>query len=234
MLLCTATAAAQDSIEELKAALERERAAREALERRLAALESRLGQSEANELERQLQGLIAPGELAPAGARAPAAPSLYNPRVGVYMDSVLDAGNYDKRLGEDSDDFSLREAEIDFRLPLAPFATGVGVFAWENEGNNDFDSTIEEGYADVSLGGLFDTDWQATARVGRFRPSFGRYNQLHTHDWLQVNQPIAVGDLLGPEGVIGEGVMIQQPLLHSGEAEAVMPGSMVPRLPPAK
>jgi hypothetical protein len=217
LLLSAAPLMAQDTVEELKAALERERAAREELERRLAAIESRLGSSGIGDLELQLQGLVAPEALRPAAARAPTSKAFYNPTIGVFMDSVIDAGNFDDRLGEDTDKFSLRETEVDIRLPLAPFATGVGIFTWENGGNNEFESAIEEGYADISLGGLFDTDWETTAKLGRFRPHFGRNNQLHTHDWLQVNQPLAVRNLLGPEGLVGEGVMFQQPLLHSGE-----------------
>jgi hypothetical protein len=34
---------------------------------------------------------------------------------------------------------------------------------------------------------------------------------------MQVNQPIAVQNLLGEEGVVGEGVMFNTPLFHSGE-----------------
>ncbi|HZM01248.1 MAG TPA: hypothetical protein VFD43_13460, partial [Planctomycetota bacterium] len=92
-----------------------------------------------------------------------------------------------------------------------------GVFAWENLGNNEFEAVIEEGYADIALGALFDTGWDTTAKLGRFRPMFGRNNQLHRHDWMQVNQPIAVQNLLGGEGVIGEGVMFNTPLFHAGE-----------------
>jgi hypothetical protein len=76
---------------------------------------------------------------------------------------------------------------------------------------------IEEGYADIALGKLLDQDWDTTAKLGRFRPMFGRNNQLHRHDWMQVNQPIAVQNLLGEEGVIGEGVMFNTPLFHGGE-----------------
>jgi hypothetical protein len=218
LLLLAAPLAAQDTVEELKAALETERAAREALERRLAELESRVGASELGDLERRLQGLVAPGELTPAQARPPTSRAFYNPTIGVFMDAVLDVGNFDRRLDEEgSDKLLLRETEIDVRLPLSPFATGVGIFAWENLGSGEFEALVEEGYADISLGGLFDTDWQTTAKLGRFRPFFGRNNQLHLHDWLQVNQPVAVRNLLGDEGLVGEGVMIHQPLFHSGE-----------------
>jgi hypothetical protein len=204
--------------EELQEQLAAERAARQELERRIAELEKRMTPSETDEMERQLQLLVEPGGLEQAEARAPSSPAFYNPSIGVFMDSVADVGNFDRRTGEDSDKFSLRETEIDMRLPISPFATGVGVFSWENLGNNEFDSVIEEGYADIGLGKLFDKkDWDTTAKIGRFRPMFGRNNQLHLHDWMQVNQPIAVQNLLGEEGVVGEGVMFNTPLFHSGE-----------------
>jgi hypothetical protein len=212
-----AGAASPQSIEELQRQLAAERAAREDLERRLAALEKRMTPSDADEMERQLAVLVEPGGLDQAATRPPSSPAFYNPAIGVFMDGVADFGNYDRRLGEDSDKFSLRETEIDMRLPVSPFATGVGVFSWENLGDNEFESTVEEGYADIGLGKLFDRDWDTTARLGRFRPLFGRNNQLHLHDWMQVNQPIAVQNLLGDEGVIGEGVMFNTPLFHSGE-----------------
>jgi len=50
---------------------------------------------------------------------------------------------------------------------------------------------------------------------------FGRNNALHTHDWLQVHQPLPVQHLLGSHGIVGDGVMLTQPLWHSnGEAGA--------------
>jgi hypothetical protein len=90
---------------------------------------------------------------------------------------------------------------------------------FEDEGNGDFASSIEEGYASIGLGGLLDTDWRTTMKLGRFRPQFGRNNQLHTHDWLQVNQPLPVQNLLGEEGIIGDGFNFEIPLAHSGEAQ---------------
>jgi hypothetical protein len=214
-VLCSSSLSAQDSqdetVRELLRQLEAERAARQALEARVLQLEQR-GEEGFDDLERRLQGLVAPVELEPAPPRAPTSPAFYNPAVGVFMDARIDAGNFDTRLDEDTDDFSLRETEIDFRLPIAPFAEGVAILAFENAGNNEFESLVEEGYAGLDLGALLDNGWDATARLGRFRPMFGRNNQLHLHDWLQVNQPLPVRNLLGEEGVVGEGLALRQPL----------------------
>ena len=207
---------AQDSkdktIEQLLKELAAERAAREALEKRVEQLEAGKGVSN-DELERRLQGLVAPGELQQQPPRPPSSPAFYDPAIGVFMDSVADAGNFDQRLGEDTDNFRLREAEVDMRLPLSPFAEGVAIFSWENAGNNEFEATVEEGYANINIGEMTDTNVDTTAKLGRFRPIFGRNNQLHLHDWLQVYQPLPVRDLLGPEGLVGEGVMLHQPIV---------------------
>ena len=209
-----------DEIRQLREALERERQARVALEQRLSALESQVGRADQDEAEARLRALVGEADLQAAPPRAPSSPSFYNPAIGVFMDAVASAGNLDNELdAPERDRFSLRETEVDFRLPLSPFAEGVAIFTWEDAGGQgQFDSSIEEGYANLSLGGLLDTDWTTTAKLGRFRPVFGRNNALHTHDWLQVFQPLPVQDLLGQEGIVGDGVMFTQPLWHSGDA----------------
>jgi len=222
LTICAAapTVVAQTNAE-LQAELARERAARQALEARVAQLETMFGTTQPDSLEMQLRGLVAPEELQAAGPRAPISPTIYNPRIGVFMDALFEGGSFDNKLGDtDSDRALLRETEIDFRLSIAPFAEGVAILALENTGAGGFDAAIEEGYADISIGGLFDTDTRATMKVGRMRPIFGRNNQLHLHDWLQANQPVAVRNLLGHEGVIGDGVAFNVPLAHFGGDES--------------
>lgn len=195
----------------------------EALQR-LEQLEQRLQQLEADERERvaeddleaQLRGLIE--EPPPGAAPRTVFPSAYNPRIGVFMDAVAEAGDAQEDLdAEDGDRFSLRETEIDFRLPIAPFAEGVLIAVFEDEGGGEFESSVEEGYADVSVGALLDADVSTRARLGRFRVPFGHDNKLHTHDLLQVDRPLAVMRLLGEEGLIGDGVEFTQPLFHAGD-----------------
>ncbi|HTE04730.1 MAG TPA: hypothetical protein VK824_00940 [Planctomycetota bacterium] len=210
---------APQSAEELQRQLAEERAARIALEKRLAALEAREAARNDSDMESQLRGLVSPGDLQTAPART-VFPGAANPKIGVFADATLQGGNFDSKLGDDSSDrFSLRETEIDMRLPISPFAEGVLIVPFEDEGDGAFDGSIEEGYANVGLSGLLDNDWTATMKLGRFRPIFGRNNQLHTHDWLQVNQPLPVQNLLGDEGIVGDGAMFQIPLSHSGEAQ---------------
>lgn len=214
----TAPLAAQSN-EELRQQLAAERAARIALEKRLAELESKFEKQETDDLDAQLARLVAPGDLDIA-PKTTIFPSAANPAIGVFANAVADGGNFDSKFDtDDNQNFSMRETEVDMRLPLSPFAEGVAVFAWEDEGNNDFDSTLEEGYANLGLGKFFDNDWTTMVKVGRSKPIFGRNNQLHAHDWLQVNQPLPVQNLLGDEGLIGNGFNVHQPLWHWGEGE---------------
>jgi len=42
--------------------------------------------------------------------------------------------------------------------------------------------------------------------AGYMLTEFGRYNPTHAHEWFFINQPLAIGALLGPEGMRGVGV----------------------------
>lgn len=188
----------------------------------IADLEQRVLQLEAanpaeDPLEAQLKRLMIPENPAPPARTV--FPSSLNPRIGIYMDAVAESGSREEGLGENKDRFSLRETEIDFRLPVSPFAEGVLITAFEDEGNGDFHTTIEEGYADISIGALFDIETAITSKIGRFRVPFGRNNKLHTHDLMQVNRPYVISQQLGEEGLIGDGVEATFPLLHSESDE---------------
>lgn len=193
----------------LMQALSAEQAARQALASRVQALESRNGSEDA--LEAQLRGLIAPEAFTPVAGNRTAFPSAFNPRIGIYTDAVIDVSSGDR---DDGDRFSLRETEIDFRLPFAPWGEGVLITAFEDAGEGEFETHLEEGYAALALGDMLDMDTDATARVGRFRVPFGHDNKLHTHDLLQVDRSLPVQYLLGEEGLIGEGVEFAMPLFH--------------------
>lgn len=188
----------------------------EQLERRLAQLESERAEARAeDDLEARLRDLIEPQP--PGAPMRTVFPSAYNPRIGVFMDAVIEAGDAQEDLDDDdSDRFSLRETEIDFRLPVAPFAEGVLIVTFEDVGGGEFETHLEEGYADLALGELLGADIATRAKLGRFRLPFGHDNKLHTHDLLQVDRPFAVMRLLGEEGLIGDGVEFTQQLFHSG------------------
>lgn len=187
------------------------------LEGRVAELEGQAGPED--DLEAQLQSLIVEEPEKPPPRTSFL--SAYNPSIGVFMDATVDAGNAQEKLGVNGDRFSLRETEIDLRAPLSPFATGVLVTTFEDAGSGAFDVGVEEGYADVALGALLDTDTVAQAKVGRFRVPFGHDNVLHTHDQLQVDRSIPVTKLLGNEGLIGDGIQVSSPVHYSEDEDGL-------------
>ncbi len=186
----------------------------------------------------------------PEAAVGSAAPSLvrrlneFNPRITVFGDFV---GRLDsRRVGEDlfpatsdpipeednlGDRFSLREAEVDFRADVDPYARGVFIVAFEEEAPGEFATEVEEGYV---LFPALPLDLQAKA--GRFRSEFGLNNVLHTHDLPQTTRPLPVRAFLGPEGDVVQGgslawlVPAGTPLelsgqVFNGENDAIFAGS---------
>ncbi len=208
VLLTPTVLRAQTSNDELFEALREALATIAALEQRVEALEA--ANPAQDPLEAQLQRLI--GREGSAPPRRTVFPSSLNPRIGVFMDAVATAGNVKEAPGENADRFSLRETEVDFRLPVSPFAEGVLIAAFEDAGSGEFESLIEEGYADIALGTFFDNPSASRAKLGRFRVPFGHDNKLHTHDLLQVDRPVSSSRHLGEEGLIGDGIEVTIPL----------------------
>ncbi|GJM22878.1 MAG: hypothetical protein DHS20C15_27930 [Planctomycetota bacterium] len=221
LFLAGTTRAQEDPVEALASALREALATIERLEARIAALEegaAPTSDSEADQLEAQLRALIVDDPA--TQPQRTIFPSASNPRIGVFMDALAEAGNGEEELG-DGDRFSLRETEIDFRMPISPFAEGVLVAVHEDAGNNEFESLVEEGYADISWSGLFHNDTALRSRLGRFRVGFGKDNRLHLHDLPQADRNLATQYQLGGEGVIGDGIEFSMPLAHSDSADGL-------------
>ena len=101
----------------------------------------------------------------------------------------------------------LREAELDFRAPIDPWADGVLIFAFSQDVPNEFTAEVEEGYVTLKKLPLLDTaPWGLKVKAGRFRPEFGRFNYTHLHDLPQPSYPRAMQNFLGNEGLIQNGV----------------------------
>ena len=144
---------------------------------------------------------------------APQSASIFNPGITVF-------GNFFARLDDQpvfveddptlervDDRMNLREVEIDLRAAIDPWADGVVIGTFESEVPNETETDIEEGYVvlkqlpllDAAPGGL-------KVKAGRFRPEFGRFNYIHLHDLPQPTYPRALGNFLGEEGFIQNGV----------------------------
>jgi hypothetical protein len=212
----TSIATAQDTVDNLREQLDRALAAIAELQERVARLEGeRAGVEIPDDLEAQLQALLGEEPAALPSTRSKVFPSAYNPRIGVFVEALAEGGNADEKLGTDGDRFSLREVEVDMTLPVSPFAEATFIAAFEDRGAGEFESRVEEAYADVSVAALTGSDTGLRLRVGRFRLSFGVDNILHTHDLPQADRPLAVTRQLGGEGLVGDGLQLTLPLSSS-------------------
>jgi hypothetical protein len=103
--------------------------------------------------------------------------------------------------------FLLREVELDFRAAIDPWADGVVIGTFEQDTPGEFTTGIEEGYVLLKkLPFIDDAPGGLKLKVGRFRPSFGRFNTIHLHDLPEVSYPRALQNFLGPEGFIADGM----------------------------
>lgn len=131
----------------------------------------------------------------------------FNPRltvIGDFLGRWSVGSNELVEDGRDVDDrFALREVELDLRADVDPYAKGVLILAFEEEGGGEYEATVEEGY--VTLETL---PWGLHAQVGRFRVPFGRLNPLHTHDLPQATRPYALSDIFGEEGFVEQGILV--------------------------
>lgn len=225
-LLCLAApplAAQQADLDDLREQLAAALATIAELQQRVTRLEGQATDVHiADDLEAQLQALLIEEPSSPAPPRRTVSPSAFNPRVGVFVEALAEGGDADELFGTNGDRFSLREVEVDFSLAVSPFADATFIAAFEDMGSGEFESKVEEAYADVSIGALTDSDSLAEVRVGRFRLPFGIDNRLHTHDLPQADRPLAVSQQLGAEGLIGDGLQLTMPLGSSENADGMV------------
>ena len=135
--------------------------------------------------------------------------NLLNPELTVFVDM---GGSLSSR-GENEalNRFNLREVELDLRAAISPSADGVLILALgeeiEQERNGDVEINrevdIEEGYVHFHT-----LPYDFSLKAGKFRPGFGRNNQLHTHDLPQVTRPLAIQNFFGPEGLSSLGASL--------------------------
>ena len=96
----------------------------------------------------------------------------------------LDANRLDNTL-------LLREGELDFRVPIDPYADGVFIPAFESDEPGKFEVDVEEAYVNLKKLPFAGTPLGLKFQIGRFRPAFGKFNLLHTHDLPWTMRPLA-------------------------------------------
>jgi len=110
-----------------------------------------------------------------------------------------------------------RHLEIDLRAAIDPYARGVAILGFDTEGVH-----LEEAYMVItSLPGLDWSNWGFTLKGGKFLASFGRFNQIHTHDLPHIFAPRAQIAFLGEEGLSRAGVSFYTPVPTAGDWNAL-------------
>jgi hypothetical protein len=175
---------------------------------RIKALESRL-----EELQAQMLRTASPPETSAAATPRAASQTMagaLNPAISVVGNLVgrTDSQKIFNDAGERIDNkILLREAEIDMRVPVDPYADGVLITSLESETPGQFSVGVEEGYVNIKKLPFVDhPPLGLKIKAGRFRPLFGTMNILHTHDLPQTFRPLPVQEFLGSEGFAGDGV----------------------------
>ncbi|MCI0619294.1 hypothetical protein L0244_40505, partial [bacterium] len=193
----------QTAIDQLKSELESLKADYES---RIKALEDQITQLQTQILQ------AAPVEIAQPAEQptVQTIPGALNPAIAVVGNFVGRSDDQDV-FNEDGapvgDRLNLREAEIDMRVAVDPYADGVLITALESETPGEFEVGVEEGYVNIKkLPFQEQPPLGLKLKVGRFRPAFGKINVLHTHDLPQSFRPLPVTEFLGEEGYIGNGV----------------------------
>ncbi len=192
------------TLEGLKAQIE---ALKADYEKRIKALEDQVEQL-------QVQALQAPEEepatAPPAQQQVQSIPGALNPSISVAANFVGRADNQHV-VNEDgnpiSDRLNLREAEIDLRVPIDPYADGVLITTLESETPGEYSPDVEEGYVTIKKLPFQDQPFLGMKfKVGRFRPAFGKMNVLHTHDQPQTFRPLSLQEFFGDDGFVGTGI----------------------------
>jgi hypothetical protein len=152
----------------------------------------------------------------PAAQQAPppstavqTSPGILNPAISV-VGNFIGRADSQKVINSDGNRidnrFNLREAEIDMRVPVDPYADGVLIASLESNGAGSFSAGIEEGYVNIKkLPFLDEPPLGLKLKVGRFRPAFGMFNILHTHDLPTTFRSLLTEEFMGEDGFIQDG-----------------------------
>jgi len=101
----------------------------------------------------------------------------------------------------DKNRFSLRETEFGFSSAIDPYARGTFIFSKPDDGP----LAVEEGYVT-----LLDLPWGLQSKVGKFRSTFGKLNNVHDHDLPQTDRPDVLTNFLGSDGLIETGINVSK------------------------
>lgn len=162
----------------------------------------------------------------------PSRPNLFNPSItafGNFITCFGQAGYPKNTYGLCESPFTFREAELDIRASVDPYADAVLILAFEpahSHGHDHdhedehaeedlFQVEIEEAYVTFKKLPFFNsTPFGLQLKAGRFRTPFGRFNQIHLHDLPHLTPASSLQAFLGPHGMIRNGFSAQF-LIHT-------------------
>ncbi len=130
-----------------------------------------------------------------SGAAAPqAGSSLLNPNTSVIGWFQAEAGDRVQHAGTKA--FELREAELGFQAAVDPYSRADFFISVNPEEGID----LEEGYLT-----LLTLPAGISAKLGKFRSNFGKFNRTHPPETPFAARPISAERFLGEEGLSGMG-----------------------------
>ncbi|MGH9425417.1 MAG: carboxypeptidase regulatory-like domain-containing protein, partial [Terriglobia bacterium] len=178
-------------------------------EKRIQGLEAQLEEIQKQLLQAAPESAVEPASQ-PDGRVVQSIPGALNPAISV-VGNFVGRGDSSKVFNDELDridnKMNLREAEIDMRVPIDPYADGVLIASLESETPGRFTADVEEGYVNIKkLPFLDHPPLGLKLKVGRFRPAFGKFNVLHTHDLPQTFRSLPTEEFLGAEGFIQNGI----------------------------
>lgn len=179
-------------------------------EKRIKDLENQVEQLQTQMLQAAPETEGAGQAVAPVVSTPQSIPGALNPAIAVVGNLVGRIDN-SKVFSEDGtridNKMNLREAEVDFRVPIDPYADGVLIAAIGSDVPGSYSVDIEEGYFNLKKLPFLDRPPLGLKfKIGRFRPYFGQFNILHTHDLPQTFRSLPTEEFLGPEGFNQNGI----------------------------
>ena len=99
--------------------------------------------------------------------------------------------------------FNARNNEIALDGAIDPYFEGFANIVFKLDNGNETSVEVEEAFLQTTT-----LPWGLQVKGGQFFDPFGRINPTHPHTWDFVNAPLAMGRLLGPDGLRGVGVQV--------------------------
>jgi hypothetical protein len=122
---------------------------------------------------------------------------LFNPDISVIGNVVAHGGGDNP---EERDSIALQEAELSLEAAVDPYAKAKFFIGYSDE-----EVAVEEGYIQfVAL------PWDLTAKAGKMKASFGKFNPTHFHSWSSIDTPLVSSTFFGDEGLADSGVSVSK------------------------